>query len=224
MLRLRDEPVIAKGNRQHVYVYPGHPELLVKVPQPGTFDAEGHIPGTNRIERRLRRATMYKGFFREFREYLELKARLQEPGVPLPICSVYGTVPTDLGLGLVYGRISDPDGSLSSSLQELIDTGRIEDWHLPLLNEFFDTLIEQHVIVQNKNLNNLVFQVEGPKSGRFVWIDSFGCKQLVPLRKWSKRWNARGLERVRSRVLTRTEEALARLAGTGSQAQQAQTG
>ncbi|AXI46175.1 hypothetical protein C1J03_09165 [Sulfitobacter sp. SK012] len=212
MLKLSDEPVIAKGNRQHVYAHPGDPTLLVKIPQPGTFEPDGHIPNTNWFERRFRRATMYKSFVREFREYLELKAHRQEPGVLLPICAVHGTVPSDLGLGLVYERISDPDGSLPPTLKEMIDTGCLEAWHVPLLNAFFDTLIAQHVVVSNENLNNIIFQTERPGHGRFVWIDSFGCKQAIPTRKWSKWLNTRRLERVRSLFVAQAEEALARIA------------
>lgn len=209
MLRLSDKPVIAKGNRQHVYVHPNDPTSLVKVPQPGTFDAQGHVPSTNWIERRFRRATMYKGFLREFREYLELKARLQEPGVPLPICEVHGTTPTDLGLGLVYERIADPDNNLPPTLKEMIEAGSLETWHLKPLHSFFDLLIENHVVISNRNLNNLVFQTQGPGKGRFIWIDSFGCKQAIPLRKWSKRLNAHSLNRLRSFVVSQAEKALA---------------
>lgn len=210
MLRLSDKPVIAEGNRQHVYSHPNDPIALVKVPQPGTFDAQGHLPGTNWIGRRFRLATMYNGFLREFRQYLELKARLQEPGVTLPICEVHGTIPTDLGLGLVYERISDPDGSLPPTLKEMMAASRLEPWHLSLLHGFFDALIEYHVVVSNKNPNNIVFQTQGTGRGRFVWIDSFGCKQAIPLRKWSKWLNTRGLNRVRNQVVRKAEKALAR--------------
>ncbi|WP_171127995.1 MULTISPECIES: YrbL family protein [unclassified Ruegeria] len=208
MLELIDKPVIAKGNRQHVYAHPYDSTLLVKVPQPGTFDARGHLPNTGWIERKIRRATMYSGFLREFREYLELKARLQEPGALLPICEVHGTTPTDLGLGLVYGRISDSDGNLPPTLHEMIQSGRLEPLHLKLLNEFFDTLIKNHVVLSNKNLSNIVFQKQKDGFGRFVWIDSFGCKQLVPLRKWSKWLNTRGLNKVRKQVVGHAERAL----------------
>ncbi len=210
MLRLSDKPVIAKGNRQHVYSHPNDPIALVKIPQPGTFDAQGHLPNTSWLGRRLRQATMYNGFLREFRQYLELKARLQDPDVVLPICEVHGTTPTDLGLGLVYERISDPDGSLPPTLSEMIKTNRLEPWHLKLLHGFFDTLIEYQVVITNKNPNNIVFQTQGAEQGRFVWIDSFGCKQAVPLRKWSKWVNTRGLNRVRDEIVAKAEKALAR--------------
>ncbi|WP_299287446.1 YrbL family protein [uncultured Tateyamaria sp.] len=210
MLKLSDKPVIAKGERQHVYAHPDDPTLLVKVPQPGTFDADGHLPDAGWLTRRLRRATMYKGFLREFVAYLELKAEHQDPDARLPISAVHGTVQSDLGLGLVYERISDPDGSLPPSLKELMDSGRLEAWHVTALHTFFDTLIAHHVVVSNKNLKNIIFQTEGPGHGRFVWIDSFGCKQSIPLRKWSKRLNTRRLEDLRRLFVGRAEGALGR--------------
>lgn len=40
----------------------------------------------------------------------------------------------------------------------MIDEGRLEPWLLTLLHIFFDTLIENHAVVTNKNLNNIVLQ------------------------------------------------------------------
>ena len=208
MLELKDKPVIARGNRQFVYAHPHDPSLLVKVPQPGTFDKDGHIPKAGLLERRFRRATMYKGFLREFREYLELVARWQDADAVLPVCAVRGTEPTDLGLGLVYERISDPDGSLPPSLHEMVEAGTLRRWHLPLLDAFFDSLVQNHVVVSNGNPGNIIFQSQGDRSGRFVWIDSFGCKQAIPYRKWSKMLNARRLEKIRTRFLSRARAAL----------------
>lgn len=210
MLRLSDRPFIAKGTRQYIYEHPNDPDLLVKVPQPGTFDSQGHLPETGWMRRRLKRSTMYNGFLREFREYLELQARTQAIGVTLPICPVHGTTPTDLGLGLIYERISEPDGSLSPNLAELIETGRFENKHFDLLHNLFDSLIENHVLVSNKNLSNIVFQTREADQGSFIWIDNFGSKQAIPLRKWFKWENARNLNRLRKQVIVKTELALAR--------------
>ncbi|MEM1273662.1 MAG: YrbL family protein [Pseudomonadota bacterium] len=208
MLVLSDKPIIAKGKNQYVYEHPHNPSRLVKVPQPHAFDAEGHKPNTKGIARRFRPATMYKGFLREFRQYLELKSRRQEPDDVLPICEVHGTTPTDIGLGLVYERVADPDGALPPSLGEMIKTERLEPWHLPILNAFFDDLIENHVMISNDNLDNVIFQTYGPRQGRFVWIDSFGCKQAIPLKKWSKQLNARSLNRYRAFFVNQAEAAL----------------
>ena len=68
--------------------------------------------------------------------------------------------------------------------------------------------LPQHCFL--KNPNNIVFQTQGDGQGRFVWIDSFGCKQAVPLRKWSKWVNTRGLNRVRDEIVAKAEKALAR--------------
>lgn len=208
MLVLTDKPVIAQGNQQYVYVHPHNPSRLVKVPQPETYDAEGHSVHTKGIVRIFRPGSMYKGFLREFRQYLELKARRQELNAVLPICEVHGTVPTDLGLGLVYELVADPDGTLPPSLKQMIDAGKVEQWHLPLLNAFFDEMIENHILISNRNLNNIIFQTQGPGKGRFVCIDSFGCKQAIPLKKWSKRLNTRALNRYREFFVGKAEAAL----------------
>ena len=210
-MKLSDAHIIAKGNRQNIFAHPSDPTLIIKVPQPGTFDTDGHLPRAGWFSRRFRRATMYRDFLREFREYIELKARYQEPDALLPICAVHGTVPSDLGLGFIYERISDPDGSLPPTLRELIDTKQMDAWHMSILDKFFDTLIAHDVIISNKNLKNIIFQTVRPGHGRFVWIDSFGSKQVLPIYKWSKWLNTLNLERKRRQIVGMAKEGTPRI-------------
>lgn len=213
MIRLTGHPVIAEGNRQRVYDHPQDPGLLIKIPKPETYDASGHLHTDDFFDHALRRATVFRGFLREFREYVELKARHQEAGARLPICEVFGVVQTDLGLGLVYERICDPNGQLSPTLHDLVSTGTLTKDHVERLEEHFRILMEEHVVVGNMNPRNLVYQQAADGPGRFIWIDSFGSKEFIPFRRMSSRLNARKIRKIRERFLqlieSRTEIASA---------------
>ncbi len=197
---LSDLQPIAAGRRQNVYEHPSDPTALVKVPKPETCDDQGNLL-QRRLTDRFRRATAFGDFLREIREYLELKARHPQPGVELPLCEVRGLVQTDLGVGLVYERISDPDGSLAPTLKALIASGRAGARQIDELDAHFRDLREKHVVLSNFNLDNVVYQTRPDGTGRFVWVDSIGCKQFVPTRRWFRRMNDRKLSAIEDHCL-----------------------
>lgn len=203
---LSGQPVIAQGRRQHIYEHPGDPTSLIKLPMPGSYDAKGNLIERRRFDR-FRRATAFRDFLREFREYLELKARHQSPGTPLPLCAVRGIVETDLGLGLVYERIGDADGALAPTLKTLIRRKRIEPHHLEEIEVLFRQLMDNHVVVSNFNLDNIVYQAGRGGAGRFVYIDSFGSKEFIPVRRWFRSRNDRKIRAIRASCIEKMSRA-----------------
>ncbi|MCA0926975.1 YrbL family protein [Ruegeria profundi] len=215
-LKLKNSQVISQGNRQFVYQNPDDPNTLLKVPQPHTTNGQANLVTDSWFDRKFRRSTTYKGFLREFHESFDLMVRFQNRSDPIPVCEVRGVLQTDIGIALVYERISDPDGQLSPSLQELAESGRLTPHHLDCLDKHFDELIEAKVLVSNKNTRNIVFQTFPDGSGRWVWIDSFGSKQIVPVRRWFQFLNRRKINQIRERFMGVAEDALRRSAERGS--------
>lgn len=208
LLILKDKEMIAKGNRQYVYEHPNDPGTLLKIPQAHTMDENFNLLSDTWFDRLFRRSTGYKGFLREFRESLDLMVRHQRGSSLIPVSEVRGVIQTDLGLALLYERISDPDGTLSPSLHDLAVDKKISQQHVDDLHTYFALLASEHVAINNKNLRNIVYQTWPDGSGRWVWIDSFGCKQTIPLRRWSRKMNARKLEQIRDRFVAFAEDAL----------------
>ena len=199
-IRLSGNSHIAEGRRQYVYEHPSDPGSLIKVNKPEKpHEPKGSI---KRFFSRFRYNGEYQDFLREFKEYLELKERSQTPDGALPLCEVRGIVQTDLGLGLVYEKIANADGNLAPTLKDLINSGGIGQRQLAELNDHFRTLMDNRVALSNFNLKNIVYQSDAEGRGRFVWIDSFGSKQFVPLRKWFKSLNDRKLRQIRASCLT----------------------
>ena len=214
LLKLAGQNMIAQGNRQYVYEHPSDAGTLLKIPQSHTMDEHSNLLTDTWFDRRFRRSTVFKGFLREFRESFELMARHQGGTFPIPVCEVRGVVQTDLGLALLYERISEPDGQLSPSLYDLAVGGKLTQQHLDDLHHHFDLLEKENVVISNKNLRNLVYQTWPDGTGRWVWIDSFGCKQTIPVRRWSRRLNARKLAQIRERFVGAAEAALRGQAST----------
>nr|WP_321253006.1 YrbL family protein [uncultured Ruegeria sp.] len=207
-LNLQNCEVIAQGNRQFVYQHPDSPDTLLKIPQPHTQDENANLVTDTWFDRLFRRSTVFKGFLREFHESFDLMVRYQNRDEPIPVCEVRGVIQTNLGLALMYERISEPDGQLSPSLKELAQSGRLTQEHLDSLNKHFDMLVEEQVLISNKNAGNIVYQSFSDGSGRWVWIDSFGSKQMIPIRRWSRRMNKRKLDQIRQRFMGLAEAAV----------------
>lgn len=200
VVALSGSPIIAQGGRQHVYEHPLDPTSLIKFPKPETYDASSaNLKGREKWSDRFRRSTAFRDFLREFREYVELKAKHQQAGIKLPLCAVRGIVQTDMGLGLVYERMSEPDGSLSPNLEKLIEDGQVHQAHFEAFEAFFDSLLEHNVVVCDMSLDNLVYHTDADGLSRFVWIDSFGSKRPIPLRRWFRSLNNRKIEQVREK-------------------------
>ncbi len=200
ILKLSGRPVIAQGRRQHVYDHPFDAASLIKLPKPGT-------EAPRRRWRRRRGDEGIRDFLREFREYVELRTRQPKAGIPLPICAVRGVVETDLGIGLVYERIGEPDGSLSPTLRRLIRSGAVGPRQIDEIERFFEDLVARHVVVSNMNLENIVYQTAADGSARYVWIDSFGSKEFIPFRRWFRALNGRKINKIRRKCLERMTAA-----------------
>ena len=214
IVALSAKPVIAQGGRQYVYEHPLDPTSLIKIAQPETYDRIDAMLLTRRWLDKFRRATAFGDFLREFREYVELKGRFQQPGVKLPICAVKGVVQTDLGLGLVYERISEPNGKLSPDLKSLIRSGRIRQRHFDDFDLFFQALRDCDVVACDMSFDNLVYQTDTDGQSRIVWIDSFGSKRPIPVRRWFRSLNHRKIRQVHEKRLAMMTKLVSKAAST----------
>ena len=186
---------ISQGRRQFIFEHPNDPSVVVKVQKPSKIKDEDRYR-SRRVLDRIRYGEGFTDFLREFREYIELRTHFpQDPG-DLPVCAVRGIIDTDLGVGLVYERISEPDGNMSPTLGALVKGKLTAQEHLDALTRHFNAMSEMRVVVSNFNLLNLVYQTRENQIGRFVWIDSTGCKQTIPTRRWFKKLNDRKLRKI----------------------------
>ncbi|MEO6688173.1 MAG: YrbL family protein [Dokdonella sp.] len=208
-LHLMDAPVLTTGQLRQIFQDPRDPRMLIKVLRADAI--ERRWGGRARWYKRLPRTLHYGGYVREFKEYIATRAR--KPELEAPIAHVVGIVHTDLGLGLVTEKVQAADGGLAPTLAALYERERgfspaIER----ALARFLDDLLACNVIVGDMHAWNIVHGSDSRSGERFVLIDGFGEKHLVPLASMSRRFNARNTRKLYRRM----REQLQRLVPLGS--------
>ena len=192
-LRLSGTAPIAVGHLREVYEHPHASELLVKIMR---ADAVATRWGASaRWYKRLPRARHYTGYVRELKEYVAA----QVLGSGAPIARMIGLTETDLGLGLISEKVRDDDGHLAPTLAALYrrDNGfspRIEQ----ALARLLEDLLAFNVIVGDMHAWNIVYGSDSRGGPRFVMIDGFGEKHVIPRSSMSRHlnaWNTRKLYR-----------------------------
>jgi PhoP regulatory network protein YrbL len=207
VIKLSDRDPIAQGTRQLVFEHPTESGTLIKVLRPESFDEMGNLTDQRWINK-FRKASALAPFKREFAEFIDLKARNQSPGIDLPLCYIQGIVQTDIGLGFLYEKIADPDGSLSMTIWDIAKHGLATQQHIRDLEPFFKSLEDNHVVVGDLNAKNIVYQKRPDGSARYVGIDGLGSKQMIPLRMWFKSQNTNKIKQVHGRCTRRLQRSI----------------
>lgn len=203
---------VAKGGSRTVYAHPSAADLLIKVMRPSYVEARGtHSKSIRkRITSPWRKFGPYAVFYRETKETIHAtRAAHPDHSFPLPFARSYGFIWTNRGLAQVVERISSADGALAPTLRQLVEEGRFTVDHAALLDEFFDICAEKGIVIGGVHTHNVVYQ---DSTRRFVCIDGFGDKNIIPVHEMSRLANRLKLKRARRR-LTRAIQALSGASG-----------
>lgn len=201
MLALAHLEPLATGRLRLVFRHPESPQLLVKTLRGDVATARQRA----RWYKRFVRTGPYVAYLREIREYLASRAR--HPDAPVPIVAIGGLVETDLGVGLVQEAVRDASGALAPTLRELVLAEGLSPRIRAGIDDFIAALIRYDVIVGDMHPGNIVHGIDGRGGPRFVLVDGFGEKNILPYCSWSTALNARHT-RQRAAVLRRKLEQL----------------
>lgn len=193
-IRLADTKPLAEGRESRVFERPGKPSQLVKVRR---RDVVEFLETSKSIKHRFRRRDgvgPYQIFLRQTRAYRDAVLRAAELGYPPPIAHQRGLVLTDLGLGLVVQKIRDHHGNMAPTLHRLVLAGRIDTAIIQALTRFAHEASAFGIIITDLDPGNVVFETRHGRS-RVILVDGYGSRTVLPLRRWSKRLNDRGLSR-----------------------------
>lgn len=189
MLKLADQTPLAVGKLRSVYAHPDDAGAVVKVLRPEVIATRWS--GSKNWVKRLPRARHYAGYLREVKEYLAVRA--VGAGEELPIARLGGLVDTDVGLGLVAERVSAPDGALAPTLFRLLKQHGFQPWIAQGLDALYAELQRHRVILGDLHPGNVVYGSVAGGAPRFVVIDGFGEKYVLPLCSMSRtlnRWHS----------------------------------
>lgn len=188
------------GRLRVIHAHPTHPDCLIKTVRPDVI--EWRWGAAAPWYKRRVRTGQYTVFLRELREYLAVRA--QHPANEIPIVHLMGLVETDLGVGLVVEKVRDANevhGALAPTLTTLCTAGgRIEPWVDDALAQLLDALLRCDVIVGDLHPGNIVYGMDSRGGPRFVVVDGFGDKNLIPRNSMSARTNMRHTQRIYLRM------------------------
>jgi hypothetical protein len=185
MLALTSLTPIATGRLRFVFRHPAQPHLLVKIIRRDVADERQ----SRRWYKRLARTGPYSVYLREIREYLAARAR--HPDAAVPLVGIVGLVETDLGLGLVQEAVLGDDGALAPTLRDLVLRDGLTPAIESALAAFVEALLRHDVIVGDMHPGNIVYGFDAHGGSRFVLVDGFGEKNVLPYCSWSPWLNAR---------------------------------
>lgn len=195
ILRLAESEPLAIGHLRKVYQHPLEADFLVKVMREDAVEARWGASG--RWYKKLVRARQYAGYVRELKEYISAQARFAAGNAP--IARMVGLAETDLGLGLVSEKVRGVDGGLAPTLAALY--AREHGFSAAIdrdLAQLLAGLLACNVIVGDMHAWNIVYGLDSRGGPRFVLIDGFGEKHVLPRSSMSRTlnaWNTRKLFR-----------------------------
>jgi hypothetical protein len=200
-IALRGIAPVASGLNQHVHQHPGDPDLLIKTLRPDK--AEQRFLRKRGIPVK-RRHGIYTGWFRELNEYVALRARLPGPH-PDFLQHLHGFVETDLGLGLVVGKVKDRSGALAPTLgQAVLERGLTAELRAQVA-ALRDLLNRYDVVTNDLTKSNILCGWSEALGDHLVIIEGLGDHSFIPLATWSRRVNRRGNDRHFHRIMTKLE-------------------
>jgi hypothetical protein len=197
MLVLAGCTPIGAGTMRFVYAHPHNPDALVKVIRSDML--QSRWGGRKHWLKRRARARQFTVYLREIKEYVALRAR--DP-LAAPITRVLGLVETDQGLGMVVESVRGRDGGLAPTLADLYARDGYLPWMREAMDALFDELIRCGVVLSDSHPCNFVYGSTGDEPPRFVMVDGFGEKNVLPLCSISARYNARNTRRLHRRMLS----------------------
>ncbi|QFU08131.1 hypothetical protein PARPLA_02726 [Rhodobacteraceae bacterium THAF1] len=195
IIQLNGQTPIASGRVRDVWPRPGHDDEILKT-----------IVERKRSEYAARRGLLgwlsqkllgpYRTFWIEYKEYARVAHRAIESGRLNPIVEIGGLVQTDRGLAQVCKRARGVDGGPGRTLREILSSGDMTVDLTERLSAFAQDIIALNVNAPDLSTANVMFDAV---EDRFVLVDGFGDKTIVPVRRILPNANQRRLEHWLSR-------------------------
>lgn len=181
---------IAKGSERRVYLVQDSPDMLLKVMRSKHLRTIAQSDDkTFRGWLQIRKA--YALYRREQKTWNDAMLRAAKRGTLPPLAAIGSLVLTKSGLGQLVERILDAEGNTAPTLQNLLQQP-LSPERLEALNVFVAALYDWHIPAYDLGPENIVWDAA---SRRFVLVDGFGDRSVVPIKTWFRKANDRRLDR-----------------------------
>ena len=115
---------------------------------------------------------------------------LQKNGIDWThLAKFYGSCKTNIGVGLIFELIKDFNGRVSKSLDYKLKRGDFLNNCECLHKELFklkEYTLEYLIFLRNISCRNILVQYPSKEKYRLVIVDDIGCKELIPIYRFSK--------------------------------------
>ena len=160
-ITLSPELFVGHGLHKECYRYPGNPGLCIKV----AYNEEG-------ISDLVREIGYFKSLSHKNLDYSVLPA-------------YYGPVKTDKGEGHVFEFITDYDGSLCLTVEDILKDAALSEKHFDFLvkdlKKLHRNLLDNRIITMGLFPENIIIQYTAPDKRRLRVVNDVGCGTFIPL-------------------------------------------
>ena len=188
---LRTLKPFAIGGTRRCYIHPNDPDLCVKVlredrtPEVRKSQTQGfkqHLPLRN-FDDQWKEQCAYEALMRK-------ASQVTWKHVP----EYFGTVDTDMGLGIVTRVFRNHDGSYPLTLEHLVPKG-ITDSLERALQEFKAWLRKELFLSRHLLPHNIIVVETEPLAYTLVIVDGIGNSEMIPISSWFDFFAKRKIER-----------------------------
>jgi hypothetical protein len=200
---LKDQTPIAAGATQTVYQHPNDPTLLIKVRKLETLQRAYNRKIGGMIGYR-RRHGLHTTWMRELEHYFSVRLRLGYH--PQFLQHYHGVIDTDLGLGLVVGKVTDRTGALAPILGDVALRSGVTPELRQSVNELLQQLNELRISTTDISVRNIVCGWSEAAGDHLVMIEGIGVNTFIPLARFSNYFNVRSNDRHFAKTLRSLEK------------------
>lgn len=190
-LKLRALKPFAIGGTRRCYIHPNDPDLCVKVLR------EDRTPEVRKGQTQgFKQHLPIRNFDDQWKEQCAYEALMPKASQVTwkHVPEYFGTVDTDMGLGIVTRVFRNHDGSFPLTLEHLVPKG-ITDSLEQALQEF-KAWLRQELFLSRHLLPHNIIVVETESSNyTLVIVDGIGNSEMIPISSWFDFFAKRKIER-----------------------------
>lgn len=178
---VKEEDFVARGNHRYVYRFPNDEQLLIKlVEHDGGPELQTGFRGY--LKRYLPHAR-YRHLFCEIEHESRIQLRAMLKGIRSPIAPIRGVTVSNKVLGLLVKQVSQKNGNVGLTFDELLEQGKFDEKALGALNEFAQSFFALGVIAGDVNTRNIVWGDFNNELVPFL-VDGYGDRNFIPIKTY----------------------------------------
>lgn len=203
MIELRHTRPLFVGGTRYCFQHPQHRDQCIKVLRPDRTGAARKL-----LRKDIKRWLPARFLDDQRKEIVAYKALLVGATERLwrYVPRYYGTVDTDMGIGIVTQLMRNSDGTWPENLRTLLPQGACIELR-DGLDEFLSAVVELRILSRDLLAHNII-AVREDNQYRVMVVDGIGNAELIPVSSWLDGFARRKTQRKVARFLARNSHWL----------------